>query len=69
MAPWMPANPLLAAAQAATDTRVLTAASGAFLFLAASSWVRNRSGFSGFLEPRQALDLLRGRNACLVDLR
>ena len=55
--------------QVASDTRVLTAASGAFLLLLAASWVSNRSGFAGYLEPQQALDLLRRQNACLIDTR
>ena len=55
--------------QVASDSRVLTAASGAFLLLTAASWVSNRSGFAGDLDPQQALDLLRSRNACLIDTR
>ena len=53
----------------ATDTRTLTAASGLFLILAVVSWIRNRSGFAGYLDAEAALKLLRSRNACLVDLR
>ena len=55
--------------QVATDSRTLTAASGLFLILALTSWISNRSGFSGYLDPEAALKLLRSRNACLVDLR
>ena len=55
--------------QVATDNRTLTAASGLFLILALSSWISNRSGFAGYLDPEATLKLLKNRNACLIDLR
>lgn len=60
---------MLCMLQIAADSNLRTAAGAAVAVPAFLIWRSRRGGFSGYLSPDAALDLLNKRNAVLIDLR